>query len=50
MSLQDYGALARLGLALRSIWHNAPKITVEKLRKSFNLLYTFITGRTIKDE
>ncbi len=48
MSLQDLGALARLGLALRNIWHNAPKITVDKVRKSFNLVYTFITGKEIQ--
>jgi len=50
MSLRDYAAIARLGLALRSIWHNDPKITVEKIRKSFNLVWTFITGKEIDDD
>ena len=48
MSLKDYTALAKLGLALRRIWHNDKKITVDKVRKSVNLIWTFITGKPLE--
>ena len=47
-SFRDKLELAKLGLALRSIWHNDRKITVEKVRKSFNLIWTFITGKKLE--
>lgn len=47
MGLRDYTAIARLGLALRRIWHNKPTITVAKLKESVGLVFKFITGREL---
>jgi len=48
MSLRDKLAIAKLGLDLRNIWHNTTTITVDMIRKSFNLIIAFITGREVK--
>ncbi len=47
-SLRDKLEIAKLGLELRSIWHGNKTITVDKVRKSFNLIWTFITGKKLE--
>ena len=48
MSLRDKLEIAKLGLELREIWHGKKTITVDMVRQSFNLIWTFITGKKVE--
>ena len=49
-NLRDLFKLGKLGLALRSIWSGSKEISVSKIKATFNVLYTFITGKQPPDE
>lgn len=45
MKLREIRALAQLGVALRRIWYGKKEISVTLLKRTFEVVYRFITGK-----